>query len=65
MTYVVSVPVRFEGTEEEKNANYESHFFVTNFDGEMRCMNCDCRPSHAAAEYACGTEPPRETRVVN
>jgi hypothetical protein len=60
----VSVPVEFSGSEEERKANYATHAFVTytwgEDDAETRCMNCDARPSHVAADYPCGTEPPRK-----
>ena len=29
-------------------------------DYETRCSRCDCKPWHVAADYRCGTEPPRE-----
>ena len=52
------VPVPFAGTEEERRANRETHAFFE-FMGEIRCGSCDARPSHTAASYPCGTEPPR------
>lgn len=61
---VVNRPVRFQGSEQERERNLASHHFVTyqwsEDDVETRCADCDCRPSHVAATYPCGTEPPRE-----
>lgn len=33
-------------------------------DGDVRCDDCDCRPSHAAAGYPCGADVPREVITV-
>ena len=38
-----------------------THSF-TGIDG--RCMDCDARPTHVAAEYPCGTKVPRYVHVV-
>jgi len=61
-TYIASVPVPFDGTDEERAANRETHFFIS-FDPDegQRCSGCDCRPSHVAADYPCGENPPRAT----
>lgn len=60
----INRPVAFPGTDEERLANNATHNFITNWYGEdsceTRCGDCDCRPSHVAADYPCGTEPPRE-----
>jgi hypothetical protein len=59
---MMTFPVRFTGTEEERAANRATHnFFRTggHDDYELRCGHCDAKPWHAAAEYPCGTEPPR------
>jgi hypothetical protein len=53
---MMNVPVPFPGTAEEAAANYRTHFFG-GIDG--RCYDCDSRPSHVAADYPCGTNPPR------
>lgn len=67
MSYTVNRPVAFAGSEEEKQANRTTHHFVTyqwgEDDFETRCLVCDARPSHVAADYPCGVEPPRETVV--
>lgn len=63
-TYRINRPVAFEGTEEEREANFATHLFFYSMDpneaGDTRCGNCDCRPSHVAASYPCGTTVPRE-----
>lgn len=42
-------------------ANARTHRFITSIDPtEERCMDCDCRPTHTAAEYPCGTKVPRQ-----
>jgi ketosteroid isomerase-like protein len=59
-----SRPVRFAGTDAEREANRATHHFHTycygEDDFETRCVDCDCKTWHAAADYPCGTEPPRE-----
>jgi hypothetical protein len=50
----VNAPKKFDGTIEEAQANYRSHYFI---DG--RCADCDCRPFGRVASYPCGVEPPR------
>lgn len=53
----INRPVAFKGSEAEMQANRRTH----DFRGiDYRCMACDCKPWHAAADYPCGTEPPRE-----
>ena len=49
-------PVRFTGTEAERQANLRTHSFDPQYG---RCMFCDCRPWGRVAEYPCGVEPPR------
>lgn len=56
-TVTYSVPVRFAGTMAEKIANAKTHQFV-GIDG--RCYQCDAKPGLTAAEYPCGTTPPRK-----
>lgn len=56
ITYTMNVPVPFPGTAEEAAANRRTHIFI-GIDG--RCMDCDSRPSHKAADYPCGAYVPR------
>lgn len=63
----INRPVRFQGTDAEKAANYRTHHWVADGppdDCEVRCFDCDAKPWHAAASYPCGVEPPRETVEV-
>lgn len=61
----INVPVRFEGTKEEVVANFKSHNFTWGDDEfDAHCSECDCKPSHAAAHYPCGSEPPRMYRYT-
>ncbi len=53
-----TVPVPFAGTEAIRIQNRESHDWV-NLDDEIRCMACDAKHWHVAADYACGEEVPR------
>lgn len=55
----MNVPVPFEGTQDQKRANFATHRFMWGDDMGERCLNCDCKPWHKAAEYPCGQEPPR------
>jgi hypothetical protein len=57
---MINRPIAFQGSEEERQTNRDSHNFSYDYE-EVRCFDCDCRPSHVAADYPCGTEPPRET----
>lgn len=41
----------FAGTQEQANANYDTHAFDHEYD---RCMYCDCRPWGVWAQYPCG-----------
>jgi len=53
---MVNLPKPFEGTEEERKANFRSH----RFGGEDgRCFECDSKPWHEAAYYPCGARVPR------
>lgn len=65
MAITVNRPVPFQGTDEEKAANRATHNFQGICEGEeymdFRCLNCDCKPWHAAADYPCGAVVPRET----
>jgi len=55
-SFTVNAPAPFTGTEEERQANYASHYFDWEF---QRCMDCDCRPWGEVANYPCGAEVPR------
>jgi hypothetical protein len=61
---IINQPIPFQGSDEERKANRESHNFSYDYE-EVRCFNCDCRPSHRAASYPCGAEVPRETVEVS
>lgn len=61
------MPVPFKGTSEEAAKNFGTHKFVNEGGtsgvtsiADIRCINCDCRPSYVAAQYPCGVEPPRK-----
>lgn len=58
-TITVNRPVEFLGTEAERVANRATHQYA--WDSDPRCIYCDCKPWHVAADYSCGVEPPRET----
>ena len=65
--FTINRPVRFQGTEEQRERNYRSHDWMATGDpedGDVRCWRCDAKPWHAAASYRCGDEPPRETVEV-
>jgi hypothetical protein len=58
----MDMPVRFTGTDAERAENRATHHFAAMGGGddyEVRCVNCDSKPWHAAADYRCGVEPPR------
>ena len=67
MVSKINVPVPFPVDTPEQQAqamlNYFTHRFA-NDDGEIRCVECDCRSTHKAARYPCGEEPPRMTRII-
>lgn len=42
----------FTGTDEERDANKQTHDFGASFD-EVRCYECDCRPASRAASWPC------------
>lgn len=56
----VNRPVAFPGTREQADRNHATHDWCT-WDDDTRCVNCDSKPWHVAADYPCGEEPPRET----
>jgi hypothetical protein len=53
---MTTAPMRFSGTQAQRDANRDSHFFING-----RCADCDCRPWGRVAEWPCGVEPPRVT----
>ena len=54
-------PVRFSGSPEQRAANRATHRWVQPAPDETyECMDCLAKSWHAAADYPCGTEPPRE-----
>ena len=61
--YSMNAPQEFPGTDEERQANRETHDFYTYVysedDFETRCTGCDCRPSGRVVDWPCGQEPPR------
>lgn len=60
-TYTMNVPVPFPGTYDEAAANFDGHWFAGE-DG--RCMDCDARVTHEAANYPCGANVPRMDVIV-
>jgi hypothetical protein len=63
MSNIISVPMPFPGTADEKHANYRSHHFSWD-DEDTRCDRCDCRPSYVSAEWPCGADVPRIIKEV-
>ena len=57
---MANVPVPFQGTKEEAQANYLTHSWWP-YDGTLICGECDAKAWHQAADYPCGTEPERLT----
>lgn len=58
----INRPIRFEGTTQQKRANFNTHSWDGGWGEETRiCRDCGSKDWHAAAEYPCGVEPPRET----
>ena len=53
------VPKPFDGTEEERNDNRASHNWQRMSSISLVCVKCDAKDWHIAADYPCGTEPPR------
>lgn len=60
---MIDRPIPFKGSQEERIANRQTHYWglisFADID-EVRCLDCDCKPWHVAADYPCGEEPPRE-----
>lgn len=57
-TCIENRPVPFPGTRAQKDANYWTHHWIT-YDEERECADCFAKSWHVAADYPCGTEPPR------
>jgi hypothetical protein len=63
--YTINRPIRFAGTDAEREANFRSHDWITYDPEEVpECGRCCAKTWHAAASYRCGEEPPRETIEV-
>jgi len=60
-TRTINVPVRWQGSPEEGHLNFNTHAWRSFDPSEPPvCGACDSKMSHAAANYPCGEEPPRE-----
>lgn len=53
------VPKPFDGTDEERQTNRNTHFWVSDSPISLVCAKCDAKDWHVASNYPCGTEPPR------
>lgn len=60
MTDTVDMPVPFSGTQDQRIANRKTHYWREDYGAEVLCFNCEAKPWHVAAEYPCGTSPPRQ-----
>lgn len=47
---IVSMPLPFPGTNEQRQINRATHVFVTDNGADYNCMFCDCKPGHVGAE---------------
>ena len=56
----INRPIRFEGTDQQKRQNFNTHRWDGWGDSVRICDKCGSKEWHAAAEYPCGVEPPRE-----
>jgi len=62
---LVTRPVAFPGTPEERAANYWTHAWVSwDHEEPPECVNCCAKSWHVVADYPCGDEPPHETVEV-
>lgn len=53
---MVNAPMEFKGTQEERLANFRTHWF----DREShRCLDCDCRMFSISSYWPCGAGIPR------
>jgi len=57
---MIDQPKKFDGSEEERLANYESHRFSQVSEDEVVCIDCDVKPWHLCADWPCGFDVPRE-----
>lgn len=51
------LPLPYGGLDEDARANERTHFYSYGGgadDADVRCGNCDSRPSHQSAKYPCG-----------
>lgn len=64
MNHTINRPIPFTGTDEERTANRATHRFMAEFDGEIRCIDCEHKIWHTGADYPCGEEPDRETVTI-
>lgn len=55
----VDVPLPFQGTDEQKRANYETHNWVRESITEVICSQCGAYVYMVASDYPCGEDPPR------
>jgi hypothetical protein len=64
-TYTFSMPETFVGHERQRYANYESHHWVMDWNGEdRRCADCDCNGMVGESRWwPCGAKIPRITRT--
>lgn len=64
---IYNEPCPWPGTREEERANRKSHDYVYEGgpdDGDVRCMNCDVRPSYVSAGWPCRATVPRRYGCV-
>jgi len=54
----MNVPKPWPGSEDERLANRASHHFDWQ-GGDAQCWDCGIRPTGVAADWPCGTPPPR------
>lgn len=62
---MMSFPMEYPGTAEEKRANYATHNFIPDGDECPRCGNCDCRAGGFIAEWPCGADVPRTDALMS
>jgi hypothetical protein len=55
----MSVPIRFDGSTEQREANINSHFWVDDGDAGV-CNDCGCKPFSITATWPCGADVPRQ-----
>ena len=57
---IVDAPAPFDGTDEERAANHESHRWMSD---EGRCYECDSRYGSLSFDYPCGSAVPRHSYI--